>query len=52
MPNPAVMGTAMPPRKRRARAAGEHEQYVRDEDAPSRAQVIRLSGELAVAFPA
>lgn len=42
MPNPNILGTAMPKRRRRARAVGEHPDYVRKEDAPSRSQVIAL----------
>jgi len=51
-PAPSVLGTPMPKRRRRARRVGEHEEYVRDEDAPSRAQVIALREEFASARPA
>jgi hypothetical protein len=51
MPNPSILGTAMPPRAARARRVGEHPVYVREEDAPSAEQVVRLGEELAVAFP-
>jgi integrase len=51
LPNPSILGTAMPQRRRRARAVGEHPGYVREEDAPGRAQVIALSTQLARCFP-
>jgi hypothetical protein len=51
MPKPSIKGTAMPKRRRRARAVGESEDYVRAEDAPSAAQVVRLRQELAEFFP-
>lgn len=50
-PAPSVLGTPMPKRQRGARRVGEHGEYVRDEDAPSLAQVIALREELAVARP-
>lgn len=51
MPNPAITGTTMPRRGRDTRAVGEHEDYVRDEDAPSRVQVRRIATALAESFP-
>lgn len=51
MPNPTILGTAMPKRRRRARAAGEHPNYVREEDAPSRSRVVALRRELAHFYP-
>jgi len=51
MPSPSIKGTAMPKRRKRARAVGESEEYVRPEDAPSAAQVVRLRQELTVSFP-
>jgi len=51
MPKPSIKGTAMPKRRRRARAVGESEEYVRPEDAPSAQQVVRLRQELAGFFP-
>lgn len=51
MPNPSLLGTAMPSRRRRGRTVGEAADYVRSEDAPSAAQVIGLGRELEVDFP-
>lgn len=51
MPNPSILGTAMPKRRRRARAVGEHPEFVREEDAPSRGQVVVLGRELARLYP-
>lgn len=48
----ARKGTAAPVRRRKGRRVEESETYIRDEDAPSAAQVVRLGEELAKAFPA
>ncbi len=50
-PAPSVLGTPMPERRRRARRVGEHDEYVRDEDASSLMQVIALRDEFAAARP-
>ncbi|WP_148575017.1 tyrosine-type recombinase/integrase [Nocardioides caldifontis] len=51
-PLPALVGTEMPERRDRVRQVGEHEDYVRPEDAPSAPQVMRLGRALARRFPA
>jgi hypothetical protein len=49
---PARKCTAAPVRRRKGRRVEESETYIRDEDAPSALQVVRLGEELAKAFPA
>ena len=46
-----VSGTEAPPRRRREREAGQSEDYVSNEDAPSGAQIVCPGEHLALALP-
>lgn len=47
-----VKGTQAPARRRRARAVGQHPDFIAPEDAPSVPQLEALGGALAAVFPA
>jgi integrase len=48
---PALKGTSAPDRRRKGRMVVETGEHVRDEDAPSAAQVVAAGEQLAVFFP-
>ena len=52
MPEPLLRGTQAPARRENVRQVGTSEKYIRDEDAPCRAQVRSIGSALALAFPA
>jgi hypothetical protein len=49
---PALKGTSAPDRRRQGRQVTETAEHIRNEDAPSAAQVVGLGEELARFFPA
>lgn len=51
LPAPALRGTAAPARREDVRRVGEAEEYVADEDAPSAAEVSKLSRALGCLCP-